>query len=133
MPSQANITVKKYDGTTDVIYNAINPAGGDGQVAMWRNQTVGSAPAHYPTLEVKSKWNGQKTARRTDWIYVYPQIATDSTTGLVTVVNKAIWILSAVVPMGMPLADTNEAAAQFGNIMADASVKTICRSGFAPT
>lgn len=35
MPQMANITVKKADGTTDVVYTALTPAGGDNSPARW--------------------------------------------------------------------------------------------------
>lgn len=133
MPAMADITVKKNDGTTDVVYYEANPAGSDGIPALWRNSSVGSAPAHYPSLELKSRWNGQKTARRVDFAFMYPQIATDSTTGLVSVVNRAIATGSVAIPTNMPLTDLAEFSAQFGNLMSSTLIKACNKNGFAPT
>lgn len=133
MPALANIVVKKYDGTTDVTFTAINPAGGDGLPALWRNASVGSAPSHHPTLECKSRYNGPKTARRVDCLFTYPQIATDTTTGLVSRVNVAVASASCAVPLGMTTTDLQEFASQFGNLLASSLIASTNRSGFAPT
>jgi transcriptional regulator of met regulon len=42
MPAMANITVKKADDTTDVIYVAISPSAGDKVPAIW--QVTASQP-----------------------------------------------------------------------------------------
>lgn len=133
MPSMANITVKKNDGTTDIVWTGVCPSSGDGVPAIWRSETVGSAPMHYPTLEVRSRFNGQKTARRVDSNFVYPQIATDTTTSLVSVVNRATFQSSAAIPMGMPAADIAEAVSQYANLLTAALIKDTHKSGFAPT
>lgn len=133
MPSMANITVKKNDGTTDIVWTAATPSAGDNVPAIWRSETVGSAPAHYPTLELRTRYNGQKTARRADINFVYPQIATDSTTSLVSVVNRLPIQTTAAVPMGMPASDINEAVAQYANLLKDALIQASLKAGFAPT
>lgn len=45
MPTLANITIKKADGTTDVVYTAIAGAAGDNTPAMFRNETIGTTLA----------------------------------------------------------------------------------------
>lgn len=39
MPTMANITVKKADGTTDIVFDAIAGSGGDTSAARWRQDT----------------------------------------------------------------------------------------------
>lgn len=39
MPTMANLTVKKYDGVTDIVYDALSASGGDGSPAVWRQDT----------------------------------------------------------------------------------------------
>lgn len=133
MPSMANITVKKNDGTTDIVWTAACPSSGDGVPAIWRSETVGSAPAHYPTLELRSRSNGQKTARRMDSNFVYPEIATDSTTSLVSVVNRIHFQLTAAIPQGTPATVIAEAVSQFANLHAATLIKDAYKAGFAPT
>lgn len=133
MPSMANITVKKNDGTTDIVWTAACPSSGDGVAAIWRSETVGSAPAHYPTFELRSRYNGQKTARRMDGVFVYPETATDSTTSLVSVVNRIPFQFTAAIPQGTPSAVINEAVSQFANLLASTLIKDANKAGFAPT
>lgn len=133
MPSMANITVKKNDGTTDIVWTAVCPSSGDGVPAIWRSETVGSAPAHYPALEMRTRYNGQKTARRVDFNFVYPQTATDSTTSLVSVVNRVPIQLSAAIPMNVPATVIAEAVSQAANLLASTLVKDAMKAGFAPT
>lgn len=133
MPTMANIVIKKSDGTTDVTYTAVVPSAGDSSPAIWQSQGVGTAALHYPTLEMKSRFNGAKTARRVDWIYVYPQIATDSTTSLTSVVNRMVHSGSSVVPTACPSTYTAEFAAQCPNLLASTLVKSVFSSGYTPS
>lgn len=133
MPSMANITVKKNDGTTDIVWTGVCPSSGDGVAAIWRSETVGSAPAHYPKFELRSKYNGQRTARRMDVNYVYPQTATDSTTSLTEVVNRIPFQLTAAIPEGVPATVIAEAVSQFANLLASTLMKDSFKAGFAPT
>lgn len=48
MPTLSNITVKKNDGTTDVIYTGVAPSAGDKSPAVLRNNSLGSAAAFHP-------------------------------------------------------------------------------------
>ena len=43
MPSMASITVKKYDGTTDIVFDALSASGGDNSPAVWRQDTGATA------------------------------------------------------------------------------------------
>lgn len=133
MASLANITVKKNDGTTDIVWTGVCPSSGDGVPALWRSETVGSAPGHKPTLELSTRYNGARTARRIDGKFIYPQIATDSTTGLTTVVNRVVANISMAVPDACPTTDINEAVSQMFNLLVSTLVKDSFKTGFAPT
>jgi hypothetical protein len=128
----ANITVKKNDGTTDVVYTAVTPSAGDKSPAVWRNNTVGSAMSHRPDFRVSSRDSGPGTARRVEATYVYPTTAV-GTDGRVNVVDKAILTLSFVLPKGMPETDVNEAVSQSMNLLASALNKDTFKSGYAPS
>jgi hypothetical protein len=129
MAQQASITVKKFDGATDVIYTAIQPASG-GVPAEWRAPTLGTAPAHQPTLRIKSSKNRAGTVCRVEGVLVYPEIVTASD-GTKSVANKAIISFSASMPQGMASVSLQEAAYQAGNLLASAHVKTQILEGFA--
>lgn len=132
MPQMANITVKKNDGTTDIVYTAVVPSAGDKSPAVWRSNTIGTAPAHRPELRVTSQPNGQATARRIEGTLMYPQTVTGSD-GKITVANKAFLSFSALVPQSMTDADINEFVSQGANLVASTLMKDVVKSGYAPT
>jgi len=133
MPSMADITVKKNDTTTDIVYNAMAPSSGDGVPAIWRNESGGAAAAFKPTLTLSSKYNGPKTARRLNGEYKYPQIATDSTTGLTVVVNTIPISFSVALPVSVPQTAIDEACAQFANLLDSSLIQLALKAGFSPT
>jgi hypothetical protein len=133
MPTMANITVKKADGTTDITYTALSPSAGDGVPAAWRSESAGSAPGFKPLLSLWSKTNGNRTARRVEYDYSYPQTATDSTTTLTSVINKPIAKGYFVIPNEVPDTVLAEYVAQCTNLLASTLVKDSIKAGYAPT
>lgn len=132
MPQMANITVKKNDGTTDIVYTAMIPSAGDKSAAIWRANTVGTAPALRPEMQVVSLANGPRTARRVNAKFSYPSLVTGSD-GKVSVSDRVIIDVSAVIPQGMLDADVNEAVSQGLNLAASTLIKDSVKAGFAPT
>jgi hypothetical protein len=132
MPSIANLTVKKNDGVTDVTYTAEVPSSGDKNPALWRNQSVGTAISHRPTLTLSSRSNGSGTARRMEGQLMYPTTVT-GTDGKVTVADKAIIGITGVIPLGMAVTDINEAVSQAMNLFVTTLVKDSFKSGYSPT
>jgi len=132
MPSLANITVKKNDGTTDITYTGVAASAGDSSPAVWRSNTVGSAIAFRPELRLTSRANGQKTARRVDGVYTYPETVT-GTDGVTRISDRLNLSFSAVIPNGMQDTNVNEAVAQALNLFASSLVKGSVQAGFAPT
>jgi hypothetical protein len=133
MPSMANITVKKYDGTTDIVYTAMSPSSGDGVAAVWRSESAGSAAGFKPLVSLSSRWNGQKTARRMEISATFPQTATDSTTTITSVVSRFPLTFSIVIPSDMPDTTVQEAVAQLTNILVSSLVRSSLVTGYAPT
>lgn len=132
MPNMANITVKKNDGITDVIYTSVVPSAGDKSPAVWRNNTVGTASSHRPEFRSTSRENGTGTARRVDFSAMFPYTVT-GTDGKIVVADKLTFTASCLVPKGMPDADVNEAASQTLNLMASTLIKDVVKSGYAPS
>lgn len=132
MPNMAAITVKKNDGTTDVVYTNVAASSGDKTPAVWRNNTVGTAAAHRPEFTVSSQSNGPRTARRLLIKGTYPTLVTGSD-GKVSVADRFIFDATVVVPQGMPDADVNEGASQMCNLIASTLVKDQIKSGYAAT
>jgi hypothetical protein len=83
--------------------------------------------------ELRLTWrespNGQK--RRGRATYVYPQIATDTTTSTTSVIDKASAGVDFELPKGFPIASAGEFAAQFGNLFASALVKACNADGYS--
>jgi len=132
MPQMADITVKKNDGTTDIVYTAMIPSAGDKSAAIWRSNTVGTAAAFRPELQAISAPNGPRTARRVGLKYTYPSLVTGSD-GKINVSDRLILEVSAVVPQGMLDTDVNEAVSQGLNLCASTLIKSTVKAGFAPT
>lgn len=132
MPSLANITVKKNDGTTDIVWSGIAAASGDSSPAVWRSETVGTAVSHRPVLRMTSKDNVPKTLRRVDVQLNYPEPIT-GTDSITRVANNGVFTLSVALPNGMADAVKNEFVSQGLNLLASTLVKDCVKSGFAAT
>lgn len=135
MPTMASITVKKADGTTDIVFDAINAAGGDSVPAVWRQDT--GAAAGMPvglrsSFLLSSKWNGPKTARQLQFNLVFPYAVQDSTTTLYSAKDRVVFQGVVTLPQGIPSSSLNEAAAQGLNLLASALVKSALQAGYAP-
>lgn len=132
MPAMAAITVKKNDGTTDIVWTNVQASGGESSPAVWRSNTIGTAPAQRPELRVQSKWNGDQTARRLDISGTYPTLTTGSD-GKINVAARANLTASMVIPVSMLDTDINEACAQLMNLLSSALIKSSLQAGYAPT
>lgn len=122
MPTAANITVKKADGTTDLVYVTIDPAGSDSP-ASWRALAVGDAVAHQPRFTLLGKLNANRTVTRFKATFMYPEVATNSTTGITSVVNVVPLSAEFTLPLAAKSLTTKEAIYQFTNLLASALVK----------
>lgn len=131
MPSAANITVKKNDGTTDITYTSQVPASGDGTPAVWKSQTIGSAASHQPEFRLVSREASQGTKRALRSTFVYPQIATNSTTSLTSVVERAVASTDWTIPKNMSATDVNEFVSQYANLLASTLIKSCAKEGYA--
>ena len=136
MPVMANITVKKFDGTTDIVYDALSASGGDGSPAVWRQDTgaVAGLPIGFRALfRLWTTWNGPKTARQMKFNFVAPYAVQDSTTTLYSAKDRVVFDGVVTIPQGIPSAQINEAVYQGLNILAATLVKQSGASGYAPT
>lgn len=131
MPTMANVTIKKFDGVTDVVWTAVQASGGDKSPAIWRNLTVGVAPAFMPEARMMSRSNADNTVRRIEGTVDWKQSAL-GTDGITRKVNVGLVKFEAVVPQGMLLADLNEFTAQSCNFVGSALTKLCLKDGFAP-
>lgn len=135
MPSMASLTIKKYDGTTDIVYDALTGAGSDGSPAVWRQDTgaTASLPIGMRALFwVKSLWNGPRTARKLPFRFERPYVVQDSTTLQWSVKGKLIIEGTATVPQDMPATDINEGVAQGLNCLDHSLIHSSMQTGYAP-
>lgn len=131
MPAMANLTVKKNDGTTDVVYVAQSPSAGDSIPAVWKATSIGSAPAHSPELRLAARDAVKGAKRAVRSTYQYPQIATNTTTGLTSVVDRASADTNWVFPKTMTQADINEFVSQYANLLVATLVKDCVKAGYS--
>jgi len=132
MPAMANITVKKYDGTTDVVYTAQQPSAGDNAPAIWKDETTGTVLAGRPVLALVARNNGNKGARRLSASYLYPKVRTDSATN-VTVQGGASFDGSFLIPQDMTMVEIREFVHQSTNLLAAALIKQCLITGYSAT
>lgn len=131
MPAMADITVKKNDGTTDIVYAEQAPSSGDGTAAVWKATAIGTAASHQPELRLTSRDANQGSKRAMRSTYVYPQIATNSTTGITSVVNRAMASTDWTLPKEMTAADINEFVSQYANLLASTLIKACVKAGYS--
>lgn len=135
MPAMASITVKKFDGTTDIVYDALSASGGEGSPAVWRQDT--GAAAALPvglrsTFSLWSTWNGPKTARQVKARFVLPYAVQDSTTTLYSAKDRIVSELIVTLPQGIPAASMQEVY-QICHLVAATLFKQSVNAGYAPT
>lgn len=133
MTAIANITVKKADNTTGIVWTGLKGSGGDNDPAVYRSDTATGYQGQKPTLALSSRWNGDGTARRCDFKGVFPSIYTDSTTTVTSKLAQAVLTGSFVVPQGIPATDMNEAVAQLLHLLSDPAVVAQIQAGYAAT
>lgn len=133
MPTQTNITVKKADGTTDVVYTAICPAAGDGSAAIFKNKTVGTTVGQQPELRMTAtaKGNAAEPARSVKTTYKYPRSVSNVTTGEIILKPGLMIKFEAIQSQVMPAAELAEGVHQGCNLVASALFKQCVIDGFA--
>jgi hypothetical protein len=129
------MTVKKFDGATDIVYDAVSASGGDGSPAVWRQDT--GAPAALPVglrniFKLWTLWNGSKTARQTKFNFVSPYALQDSTTTKYSASDRVVIDGIMTVPQALPATNINEAIYQACNLLAQTLVKQAASAGYAP-
>jgi hypothetical protein len=135
MPSMANITVKKHDGSTDIVYDALSPSAGDNVPAVWRQDTGNTAGLPVglrSSFKVWTRDNGPKTARQIKMMYDRPYPTQDSTTTLYSAKDKVHMEVIITTPNAMPASEIGEAVYQALNLMATALIKSVAETGYAP-
>lgn len=131
MPQMASITVKKADGTTDIVYNAVMPSSGDKTPAVWRANEVSTIPKHRPVFSILTKDNGPRTARHVSGVFKFPAV---STVGGVETQSATVPLsFEGTLPTTIDAAVVKEAVYQFGNLLVAELVRAQLEEGYAAT
>lgn len=133
MPSMGNITVKKADGTTDIVWTAAAPSAGDSVPAVWRSNTVSNVMGHRPKASLLVRDNAAKTGRVFQGAVMYPHTFTDSGSGKITLLATTPIRFEGTLPAGVPLAELKEAIYQAGNLFVSALMRAALEEQYAPT
>jgi len=133
MATATNLTVKKYDGTTDVTYTLISGAPGDKLPAIWRNEAFDAIAGNRPVFTVLSKkiQNGGNK-RLVEAKLQMPELYTDTTTGVTSVRLKDVISLPFTLDLSGKDVTHQECVAQFLNLMNSPAMRVVLVSGFAP-
>lgn len=126
MPQLSNLTVKKADGTTDIVYTGLSPSAGYGSPALFRSNSVGTSIAQRPSLLVTPISRPNRTVVKTN--YVYPII--DPATG--KVVDYGTIKAESNFPVTADDSVINEITHQGTNLLATALVKSVFKEGMGP-
>lgn len=132
MTTATDITIKKSDGTTNIVFALQAAAGGDRSPAVWRSTTASGTAGQQPFCQISTRPNGDNNVRRADVLYVYPSVYTD-TSGNTQVRSKAVFQGSFALPLDATAADMAEMGTQLGNLMASTMFVSTFKSGYAPT
>lgn len=133
MAALANLAITKADGTTAITWTGLQPSSGDGTAAVWKSLTIGTAQAHQPELRLSAREGGNGVSRVLRATAAYPQIATDSTTGLTTVQRKGRFSAEWVFEKDMPQADVDEFVHQVLACLNNPTFKSYLKSGYSAT
>lgn len=137
MPSMASITVKKFDGTTDIVFDALSGSPGDGAPAVWRQDTGAAATlpnAFRPVIKMMSNWNGPKTARRFNIEMKFPYALLNASTGFYESRDSGVIVVSYTAPQAIPSSAALEHVAQGFNLLGLTSlIRSSMFGGYAPT
>lgn len=123
MSTAANITVKKNDGTTDVIYGVLEGRSGDNP-ARWMAPALGATPATQPELRVGSRQVNGTEKGKVIATFMYPYSVVNTTTGVTSIQSKEMLRLEYTGDREIPQAVRDEAVSQGMNLLASASFKT---------
>lgn len=132
MPQLADITVKKNDGTTDIVYTGTVPASGS-EPAVWRATAGVAAPALAPEFRLLARDadNGKKRALRST--FLYPESVTNTTTGVTTVKERALASTDLSFSKNMSAAAIDEFVAQWSGLIRAALIQSCHKAGYSAT
>lgn len=131
MANIANITIKAANGTTDVVYAALAGSAGDSIPARWRVENTLLPIGQRINLSAHTKPNGKGDARQVVLRHRYPVVR--DVGGVPTLIGTIPLEISATYGEQYTQAEIDEAVAQSLNIANHADVRSVFKTGYAPT
>lgn len=128
MPQMNDITIKKADGTTDVVYAGVSPSAGDTVPAVWKSTTQGTTQASQPELRATARSTRKGRGRAIRSTFQFPVVLSDGSLG--TPVYGS-WDFS--YDRDTDQGTLNDASSQFGNAVASAIMTSIRNTGYSAT
>lgn len=128
MPAIANYTIKKADGTTDIVWTGMLGAAGDKTPAIWRSNTVGLSVAHRPEMKYWA-YNTPSSSHRVQRVTtVFPVTYVEN--GITKVLGYSSFSSEYKSLISAPDSDVAEFAAQ--TVGSQSAIKAFLVSGFPP-
>lgn len=132
MSTIANITVKKNDGTTDVVYTALEGRSGDNP-ARWKAPALGATPVTQPEFRVGSRMMPGSDKGKVIATFAYPYSVVNSTTGVTSVESRELFRLEYTGDNSIPASVRDEGVSQGMNLLASAAFKIMLKELAAAT
>lgn len=126
----ADITIKKADGTTNVVYSTLTASAGDRSPAVWRSNSSATLRGNRITVQMETRWNGPSTARRATVSFSAPMVRTIN--AVETVVARVPIELSVVIPEGLTDAEVTEVVEQAMNFYSAPLIRQSIAQGYSP-
>lgn len=131
MPTAANVTVKKNDGTTDILYTLQQGASGDNP-AQWYGPALGATSATRPELRFTHKRQASQPSKtRVVATFMMPYPVVNTTTGVTSVERRLIHKMESTFDGDIPTTTIDESVSQFVNLLV--ALKASMKEGVAPT
>lgn len=132
MPTMAAITAKNAAGT-NVVFDVVSPAQGDGTSAIWAATTLSGVAIGRPYATLVSRFNTAKNARKVLPALVVPYTVVDGVTGLTKVVANVEFRNGEMTsPNTVPDTFKADAVAYWQSLNASTLWKDSFLSGYSP-
>lgn len=133
MPAISAITAKNAAGT-NVTFNVVTPAQGDGTPAIWELTAASTVSLARPQASLVARWNENRTARKLLPVLVVPYTVVDTTTGLQKVVSKIVFRGGDVtIPRDIPDGVIADAVAYHQSLTGSVLWRDAMISGYSPS
>lgn len=131
MTAVSNVTVKKDDNTTDIVYTAQQGARADSP-AQWFAPSLGATAATRPEIRmVNKKVPGRPNMTKVVGTMMFPYSVVNTTTGITTVERRAIGRIEIPFDSDLPSTVQAEFVSQFVHWCASSHAKAQFKEGQA--